>query len=248
MHPFCRCSTGPVPDEQGLKGMFRQAEEGPSLHYRRNTRVGLSQESETIVRQSLPTLKTRQILGRFYDDLHVSDGFRLNKASPIKYKTAVRYYGQQLREVLEHLHVSIKGFIEPKVVIVDQSELPRDVIASFLPKKNAIFLKGNVADDTLICQQQQGVAYPNEPMSSLVHELAHWYQFQKVKHQQKNMTPLEIRQAIRHESELLVDKLEKLGYDIEKDISLYAYRSLLKNSPEEVYAENFVKNFVRRKR
>lgn len=247
MHPFCRCSTGPVPDEEGLEGMFRQVEEGPNLHYRKNTRVGLSQGSETIVRQSLPTLQTRQILGHFYDDLHVSDGFRLNKASPVKYKTAVRYYDQQLKEVLEHLHVSIKGFTEPKVVIVDQSELPPTAIASFLPIENAVFLKGNIASDALIRDQQIGVAYPDNPLSSLVHELAHWYQYQRAKRKRKGMTPLEIQQEIYHESKLLVENMKELGYNLEKDISLYAMRSDLLGDLEEVFAEKFVIDFMRKK-
>lgn len=89
------------------------------------------------------------------------------------------------------------------------------------------------------------MAYSNKAESSLLHELGHWYQYQKTKKENPNFNHGEIRLNNKNDSYKFVDNLVEKGYNMNKDISEHANINAIKN-PEEVYAEKFVVDYFRR--
>lgn len=219
-----------------------------NAQYRKTTAIRFSSEKEVFERRvnnKHTSFEAIRISTSKHKNLYVSKNVK-NK------KSAVRFFDNQLASVFENLHVDITGLEKPKVVIVSPKESSKHVVASYLPKDNALYVRSDLITKKAILgmQNMRGKNYfaeSNEMNSSLVHELAHWYQLHSKIKEYPNKTNGEIRDLIRYESKKLIDSLTSKGYNIGVDISKYAKENSFEK-PEEVFAEKFVINYYKIRR
>ena len=135
---------------------------------------------------------------------------------------------------------------------MDKSESKKETIAGYNPKYNTIFIRADLSNNNKLIAKQTEMghnyfAYANKPQSSIIHELGHWEQYNRIKVDNPKLSHVEIIEKIKENSYNLVDGLNKKGYNIRKEISEYANESSF-TKPEEVYVEMFVKNYFGRKK
>ena len=140
-------------------------------------------------------------------------------------------------------------FLIMPIVIVDKQQGKENVLAGYDRKNNVLFVRSDLITDNEIIRMQQlsgrnYFAHSDKTDSSLIHELGHWYQWNKAKAEYSYMSDLELKTKIRDESDRLVEILNKKGYNIRKEISEYAGQGQ-QDMPEEVFAEKFVDDYYK---
>lgn len=145
-------------------------------------------------------------------------------------------------DLIPHVPPSFKL---PKVVIVDKTETSPNVVAGYIREENTLFVRVDLrTDDDIVAFQSlvpgELVAAYN-PLSTIVHELAHWYQWEDVAKRYPGLGDRALAEIIFEESRVLVADMERKRYNIRDKISGYAGRSVFENPPE-TFAEKFTKD------
>ncbi|MDK6343504.1 hypothetical protein QP138_25850, partial [Escherichia coli] len=89
--------------------------------------------------------------------------------------------------------------------------------------------------------QNDTLAMNGNPLSTVIHELGHWYQYQQIKANHPEFSHEEILAREIENSKEIVDMLSAKGYNIKRDISTYANRSVINFKEFELFAEIFVR-------
>ena len=146
---------------------------------------------------------------------------------------AILYYENLITNVQNDIIFKIGSMKKPRYVIVDgNTQLAQGVIAAYDPSTNSIYIRDNTnTDEKMIAFQQQGgtgyLVCDDNPKSSLMHELMHWYRKQSAeKVAGKNYGEY----LIKTQTEIL-DYFAKTNYNIEKEISKYAYKNMYTTNP-----------------
>lgn len=132
------------------------------------------------------------------------------------------------------------------VVIVSDS----DILASYNPRTNIIFLSRKMSNSRNVIEEQIRYAAPDNPNSTMVHELIHW---QDAEEYRNTIGKIE---SAGQESEYSIYQykhaetaLKEAGINLEDDeqllkISVYAYENAIANNFEEVYTEYRTKKIL----
>ena len=107
MHPFCRCSTGPVPDEQGLEGMFRERE----AEKRADSLLAKASDVETKITEDL-----KEIVKQVGCDL-VGLEYRIKTKKSLTRKILLKP-SAKMRDVIRYTSVS-----DPEQLVHDYFEI-----------------------------------------------------------------------------------------------------------------------------
>lgn len=243
-HPHCHCTTAPDADKERdmLEEMFREYEEtkNEGLQLRSNKRISYSAPSERfsrLISGSVTSLQASPVRG-VENDIYVSSKLRHRKK-------AARFYDQQFSQAFERLGDLGEGLNRPKIVIVDKTETKSHVIASFNPRENTLFVRGDIRSSEAMKSAQEGsLAMNGNPLSTVIHELGHWYQYQAIKQKYPQLTYTEIMGKELHNSKKMVEKMMDDGYNLSRDVSEYATLNNLKQKHFEVFAELMVHHLL----
>ena len=126
----------------------------------------------------------------------------------------------------------------PFIVVADDEFSSTGMIASYNPRLNAVFLSKDLLDDEQCLLTQIECACPENPLSTLVHELYHWEDAEEYRQKFPK------RQSVgdeysQYQRERCETKLKQIGISEEdiRKIGKYAQISYLDNNFEEVYTE-----------
>lgn len=126
----------------------------------------------------------------------------------------------------------------PFVIVDSDSRL-----AAYNPRTNVLFISKDLLDDTKTAELQVGFACPDNPNSTLTHELFHWKDAEWYRNQGQsirkadNQSEYAIEQRNRAMRMLRDNGVNLSDGDQIRRISEYAYKKWLDNDFEEVYAE-----------
>ena len=147
---------------------------------------------------------------------------------------AILYYENLITNVQNDIIFKIGSMKKPRYVIVDgNTQLAQGVIAAYDPSTNSIYIRDNTnTDEKMIAFQQQGgtgyLVCDDNPKSSLMHELMHWYRKQSAeKVAGKNYGEY----LIKTQTEIL-DYFAKTNYNIREKISKYASENVFAMTPD----------------
>lgn len=128
---------------------------------------------------------------------------------------------------------------KPKIIIVNLSETNGGAIGSYNAGKNVLYIVDKYGDKDISELQKDGAA-PDNPLSTIVHELIHWQDAQKYRDVHGR---LDTNEALdRYYNELISKCKEKLDSKVERDynyieISPYADKMAMFERYDEVYTE-----------
>lgn len=253
MHPHCRCTfTIVIPDEwegwtkEEIEALANEPgwtqeevdeileKNGFISQDRRNSRISYSGSSQTFTRHN-KDMKVKRVKGTKNQNIYVSDRLKSKKK-------AIRYYDNQFSEAYNLIGDIASQFEKPKIIIGDKSEFSTGVLASYKPGDNTLFVRGDITSNAGMLDVQDNTLVMNgNPLSTIIHELGHWYQYQQIKANNPDFTHEEILSREMANSKRLVEKLTKNKYNLNKDVSKYASTSFVYGKYYEVYAEVFVK-------
>lgn len=188
------------------------------------------------------SISVKRVKGASYaGEMYLSNAVKVGK------KNAVTYYSKQLVKAMDLIPHVPPSFKLPKVVIVDKTETSPNVVAGYIREENTLFVRVDLrTDDDIVAFQSlvpgELVAAYN-PLSTIVHELAHWYQWEDVAKRYPGLGRQALAQIIFDESADLVDELEGKGYNIRGKISRYANDNRY-TKPMETFAEKFTKDVL----
>lgn len=114
-----------------------------------------------------------------------------------------------------------------------------------MPSENTLYVRGDIKSNEAMKEaQDDSLAMNNHPLSTVIHELGHWYQYQAIKEKHPELSNEEIIKKEMENSAKMIDTLSVDGYNVGEDVSRYAKISNGRNKLYEVYAEAFVKNIL----
>ena len=102
-------------------------------------------------------------------------------------------------------------------------------------------MRGDIHSDELMKNMQdESLAMNGNLLSTVIHELGHWYQYQQIKANHPELSHSEIIGKERKKSRKMFAAFDKAGYDISEDISEYALKSLANEKEYGTFSEMFV--------
>lgn len=128
----------------------------------------------------------------------------------------------------------------PMVIVAPSEFRSDDALAAYSPSENAIFLSANLYRQGFdLARMQSSYACPENPLSSVVHEMYHWSDAENYRQQFGEANQEEYRAYMNQEARRAITEM---GIDLSnaEEISRYgqyAVRSWLDNNYEELYTE-----------
>ena len=172
------------------------------------------------------------------NEIYISDSVKLKRKE-------FHNFDKSITETYKLLNSS-NEYKKPQICIMSPKEMNTSAIGSFSPKLNMLFINSVFFDTEEISKIQADFACPDNPTSTLVHELIHWQDAEEYKKKHGEITDYD--EYIRFLNKKFAPKLEILqenGYNIDS-ISPYAYKSFLQGRFDEVYTEYRVKQLLKR--
>lgn len=170
------------------------------------------------------------------DDIYISDKVKLKRKE-------LHNFDKDITKAYEILGET-ESVGKPNICVVSPEEMQLNAIASYVPTQNVLNINSSYFSDKDILALQADFACPENRMSTILHELIHW---QDANNYRKKFGEINnYFEYCKYLNEIYKPKVEKLiqtGYNIEEDISEYAFKKLTDTRPEfdEVFAEYRVK-------
>ncbi|KAA9242179.1 MULTISPECIES: minor capsid protein [Aerococcus] len=234
------CRSTYVPDEEELDKAYERdlkelrELENSKVQERSNSRIGYD-DRHKISYDRGNGMQTAKLATGTSNEIHVSE--LLSRKTK-----AVRFYDNQFSKAYELIGNIANQFTQPKIIIGDRSEFNEGVLASYNPSENALYVRGDIkSNQDMKAAQNDTLAMNGNPLSTVIHELGHWYQYQQIKANHPEFSHEEILAREIENSKEIVDMLSAKGYNIKRDISTYANRSVINFKEFELFAEIFVR-------
>lgn len=197
-----------------------------------------TKNTETFVRQSEYLIEAYKVIDSPY-----SMYFSKNARKPTR---TINYYEKLIKQVETDFKFDISKMEKPNYVIVNGiTEMKDGTAATYAKKYNTIFLLDNTNTNQRMVNLQIGedehrYACSDNPKSTLMHEMIHWYQFQRAK--QKSESLEEVKKIIDDQEEKILAYAQKIGYNFVQGISGYAQQTIILGIPktDELIAEAMV--------
>lgn len=164
------------------------------------------------------------------NNLYLSNDVKLNK-------NEVRWMNRRISKAKELLGIDLQCDI-PIVIVKDDFNL-----ATYNPHTNVMFVSSKMANEKEVLKLQEFFAAPDNPNSTMVHELLHWKDAEEYRKSGKIIDSADEKSEYsNYQRESAIKELKNNGIDISDDnqimqISHYAYLQALANNYEEVYTE-----------
>lgn len=135
---------------------------------------------------------------------------------------------------------------QPTIMIVDMTELPQGTLASYNSVDNVLRVFEGLGDPKRIPLLQKEGVFPNNPLSTYVHELIHWQDAQKYISRFGVITSAnynDYRSYLNVLAKKHIDKLISRGYNI-NELSKYAKTKYQTEMFDEFYTEYRTKQIL----
>lgn len=141
-------------------------------------------------------------------------------------------FQQKLREAAEIVGEQTTSQLPP-IFVMDEIQMQKNVVAAYGFDEKRLYLVSAFFDTQKLAVLQKDGVLPDNPLSSLVHELLHWKDAQRYLFNHGNMKGYKkwIRAACQKKVEALIRK----GYNV--CVSQYEMDMLESNAYDEVYTE-----------
>lgn len=167
------------------------------------------------------------------NNIYISDKVKLKPKQQ-------HFIDMNLSEALKVLDIPDKTNL-PLIVIINNSEMQTNALASYSIGQNILYLDKNVAVLNTLLELQKDCACPDNRLSTFVHEFIHWQDAEMYRQKYGGITDTsKYLSWLRKKSKTALDKLKKKGYDI-NDISIYASVEYDRYKYDEAYTEYRVK-------
>ena len=176
------------------------------------------------------TITARRVDRFGYNNIYVDENCNLTERQ-------LRHINQQVTDVKQLLNIS--ETCDANVLIMETGNR----LASYNPTTNTLRISSKMCSDEGAVRLQQGFACPDNPLSTIVHEMIHWKDADEYR---KTIGPIidasEKSDYSIFQRESTRKKLIESGVDVNdisiiKRISFYAKKMALDNNWEEVYTE-----------
>ena len=127
---------------------------------------------------------------------------------------------------------------KPKIIILANNELEQGVLASHNGYKNVMYVREGLFNGADISEYTKNFVFPNDPRSTIIYELVHVQQCERISISKKPKTSREyqaIEKKLQKAAKEQIDEYEKQGYNI--NVSKYASDSAACNAYDEIEAE-----------
>ena len=144
---------------------------------------------------------------------------------------------QNLKNALTLINAKTE-YIKPKIIIIN-SEQSLNSVAAYRARDNIMFL----VNLTPTVEKAVGKQFTDgaDSLSTVVHELLHWKDAQLFREKYGDIDTREQQERyiafVNNRAKKALDRLEKDGYDVEKEGSMYAKEALKDEKFDEVYTE-----------
>ena len=247
LHPNCRSTIVPDDadmdraDDRDVEEVRRLLNEEKDTQYRKNSRIGYDSTDITTYARNVGG---NLVAGQAKRATGTNNQIYVSNALERKTK-AIRFYDNQFTEAYGLIEDIASKFDRPKIVIGSQNEFNKQVLASYMPSENTLYVRGDIKSNEAMKEaQDDSLAMNNHPLSTVIHELGHWYQYQAIKAKHPELSNEEIIKKEMENSAKMIDTLSVDGYNVGEDVSRYAKISNGRNKLYEVYAEAFVKDIL----
>lgn len=254
MHPFCRSVTVPVVDREALE---KKKQEIREKYKAQKTHRILSEELERklprISKQKGEVIREREHIVFFKaigtkNNIYMEektknrlmlDGFN-NK---ISVKKATEYIDNTLSKAFETMGMKESDFGDLKTIIMTKE----NKFASYSPKTNIIYINPLFLGSEKVYQNAFNMGMlgkltnSDNILSTYIHELTHTYENMYYKKFHKGMNILKIKEE---KTKKILEFIKENKYNIEKEISLYAYEN--KTDISELLAEAYTRKKIGR--
>lgn len=202
------------------KIVYRTVEEG--LNYRE---IKLSKVSNSIKRKN-DTIETRLVLNG-NNTVYISNESNVSRAEFHK-------INKSLNETMKMMNVTSN---RPTFVILDNKEIGNNILASYNPVHNMMFINDTIGtrSEALRLQDELGFAKSKDVNSTYVHEFFHWKDADEYR-KKNGKIDKEYFEYINRISKEEIEKLINNGYNV-YEISEYASSSLDDENYVEAYTE-----------
>nr|DAU25541.1 MAG TPA: protein of unknown function (DUF4157) [Caudoviricetes sp.] len=245
LHPNCRSTIVPDDedmdraDDRDVEEVRRLLNEEKDTQYRKNSRIGYDSTDITTYARNVGG---NLVAGQAKRATGTNNQIYVSNALERKTK-AIRFYDNQFTEAYGLIEDIASKFDRPKIVIGSQNEFNKQVLASYMPSENTLYVRGDIKSNEAMKEaQDDSLAMNNHPLSTVIHELGHWYQYQAIKEKHPELSHSDVLNKEVENAKDMVDMLNDKGYNLEKDISEYASRSYLRNIAYETFSEVFALN------
>ena len=173
-----------------------------------------------------------------YNNIYISDNVKLKRKH-------LHILDKNITKVFEMLNES-NSLNKPKILIVSPKEMMTDAIASYRPVENILNINSVYFTNTNLSVLQKDFACPDNPLSTILHELIHWQDAEKYRSKFGEIT--DFNKYCDYLDNIYLKKVVRLyakGYNV-SDISNYAKIKLLNKEFDEVYTEYRVKKYLER--
>lgn len=173
-----------------------------------------------------------------YNNIYISDNVKLKRKH-------LHILDKNITKVLEMLNES-NSLNKPKILIVSPKEMMTNAIASYRPVENILNINSVYFTNTNLSVLQKDFVCPDNPLSTILHELIHWQDAEKYRSKFGEIT--DFNKYCDYLDNIYLKKVARLyakGYNV-SDISNYAKIKLLNKEFDEVYTEYRVKKYLER--
>ena len=252
MHPFCRSVTVPVVDREALEKKKQEIREKYKKEFiervpteeleRKLPRLTRQKEGFTRQQEEITCYKATGTKNKIYMEEKTKNSLIIddfnNKTSV---KESIKYIDDSLSKAFETMGMDKNDFGDLKVIVMTK----KNTFASYYPKGNIIYINPvylgsertyNKIFDSGILKK---LTNSDNVLSNYIHELTHTYENMYYKKFHKGMDILKIK---KENLDKIIDFISKNKYNIEKEISLYAYEN--KTNISELLAEAYTRKKI----
>ena len=245
MHPFCRSVTVPVVDREALEKKKQEIREKykkeiikrvPAEELERKLpRIGKQKDEVMREKEKVTYFKAIGTKNNIYMEEKTKNSLKLDGFNnKIAVKKVTEYIDDTLSKAFKTIGVKESDFGNLKTIIMTK----KNKFASYSPKTNIIYINPlylgseKVYQDAFNTGMLKKLTNSDNILSNYVHELTHAYENRYYKKFYKYDDILKIK---KENLDKIIDFISKNKYNIEKEISLYAYDK--KDNISELLAE-----------
>ena len=123
----------------------------------------------------------------------------------------------------------------PKIIIVDEYEMRKNTLATFLPAQNIMLVNEAIVDREIRSGVQTEFVGAKSRISTYIHELFHWYDAEVYRRKYGGIDA-NFFEELNQKCKKKIEKLLKKGYNV-KEVSKYARKKYDVGKYYEVYTE-----------
>ncbi|WOC33044.1 phage minor head protein [Caproicibacterium argilliputei] len=133
----------------------------------------------------------------------------------------------------------------PPIYVISNAEMQTTAVAAYSPVKNVLYMTEETCDAEALLKLQKSMACPENPCSTILHELIHWQDAEAYRKVHGEIVDYQkYIEYVNEKARKALEKLKESGYNID-EISMYASNEYSRDNFAEPYTEYRVKQLLK---